>query len=102
MAKLPPPRRCLREHIKRTNYQVATWKRANITIFDAHEASEDNGWMLVGGKLEPCWCEGDIIPTRIADILFKNMEENTSDNKVDETSEEEEAEDASSEIEDDD
>ncbi|KAG1701680.1 hypothetical protein GQR58_004701 [Nymphon striatum] len=76
LAKLPPPRRCLREHIKRTNYQVAIWKRANIAICDVPEANEeDNGWMLVNGKLEPCWCEGEILPMRIADILFENMKE---------------------------
>ena len=101
LAKLPPPRRCLREHIKRTNYQVAIWKRANIAIIDAPEASEDNGWVLVDGRLEPCWCDGEIIPTKMADILLENIEENTSDDD-DEDSEEEEAEEESSDSEDDD
>ncbi len=89
MAKLPPPRRCFMEHVKRTNYQVAIWKRANIPIFDAPEASGDNGWMLVDGRLEPCCCDGEIVPTRVADILLENIEENTSDDDDDEASEEE-------------
>ena len=92
----------MREHIKRTNYQVAIWKRADIAIIDAPEASEDNGWVLVDGGLETCWCDGEIIPTKVAHILLENIEENTSDDDDDEDSEEEESEEESSDSEDDD
>ncbi|KAG1653091.1 hypothetical protein GQR58_025810 [Nymphon striatum] len=103
LAKLPPPRRCLREHIKRTNYQVAIWKRANIAICDVPEANEDNnGWMLVNGKLEPCWCEGEILPMRIADILFENMEEDIFEDDEEDYEVSEEEGEVASESEDDD
>ncbi len=60
--------------------------------------------MLVDGRLEPCWCDGEIVPTKVADILLENIEENTSnddDDDDDEASEEEESEEESSDSQDD-
>ena len=52
---------------------------------------------------KPCWCDGEIIPTKVAHILLENIEENTSDDDDDdEDSEEEESEEESSDSEDDD
>ena len=42
-SSLPPPKACLREHIKRVNYQVAIWKRAHIPKPVVPLPTEDNG-----------------------------------------------------------
>ena len=74
LSSLPPPRVCLREHIKRVNYQVAIWKRAHITKPVIPLPTEDNGWTMVGTIIEPKWCVGDILPANLADILDSAIE----------------------------
>ena len=73
-SSLPPPRSCLREHITRVNHQVAIWKRAHIPKPVVSLPTEDNGWILVNKVIEPKWCDGDILPTHLADILDKAIE----------------------------
>ena len=73
-SSLPPPRSCLREHIKRVNYQVAIWKRAHIPKPVVLLPNEDNGWILANKVIEPKCCDGDILPTYLADILDKAIE----------------------------
>jgi len=43
LSTLPPPKTCLREHIKRVNYQVAIWKRAHIQNPEVPSPTDDNG-----------------------------------------------------------
>ena len=48
---LPPCRNCLREHLKRINYQVGIWKRAHIAKPVYPEPTHDNGWQCVDGMI---------------------------------------------------
>ena len=73
-SSFPPPRACLREHIKRVNYHEAIWKRAPIPKPVVPLSTEDNGWILVNEVIEPKWCNGHILPTHLADILNKAIE----------------------------
>ena len=88
MAKLPPCRRSLEQHIRRVNYQMGIWKRAHLVNTDIPVPIDGHGWTLVNGKLEPLWYEGHVLPQQLADIAEKSVyvdddsdsdEENTSD-----------------------
>ena len=68
---LPPCRNCLREHIKRVNYQLGIWKRAHIAKPVYPEPTHDNGWQCVDGRIEPKWVSGDFIPQQLADVLVE-------------------------------
>jgi hypothetical protein len=68
---LPPCRNCLREHLKRVNYQVGIWKRAHIAKPVYPEPTHDNGWQCVDGMIEPKWVSGDFIPQQLADVLVE-------------------------------
>ena len=56
------------------NYQVTIWKQAHISKPVVPLPTEDNGWILVNEVIEPKWCDGDILPTNLADILDKAIE----------------------------
>ena len=83
LACLPPPRVCLREHIKRVNFQVGIWKRAHHQNPDIPSPMDDNGWVMVGQNIEPKWCDGEVLPPHLADIL--ETMENDDDNDDDST-----------------
>jgi hypothetical protein len=68
---LPPCRNCVREHLKRVNYQVGIWKRAHIEKPVYPEPTHDNGWQCVDGMIEPKWVSGDFIPQQLADVLVE-------------------------------
>jgi hypothetical protein len=53
------------------------WKQAHIPNQVIPPSTDDNGWILVGTDLEPKWCEGDILPSQLADILDKAIEKET-------------------------
>ena len=53
---------------------MAIWKRAHIPKPVVPLPTEDNGWTLVNEVIEPKWCDGDILPTRLADLLDKAIE----------------------------
>ena len=36
--------------------------------------SEEYGWTIVNGYLEPLWIEGDLLPPRMVDILEETLE----------------------------
>ena len=84
---LPPPRVCLKEHIKRVNYQVGIWKRAHVPNPEIPLPTDDNGWNVVGETIEPKWCEGEILPPKVADILRKVQ--HSSDETTDSDTEDE-------------
>ena len=51
---LPPPRACLKEHLKRrANYQEAIWKRAHISKPVISLPIGKKGWILVNKVIEP-------------------------------------------------
>ena len=53
---------------------MAIWKRAHIPKPVVPLATKDNGWTLVNEVIEPKWCDGNILPTRLAVILDKAIE----------------------------
>ncbi len=63
-------RNCLREHLKRGNYQVGIWKRAHIAKPVYPEPTHDNGWQCVDGMIESKWVSVDFIP-QLADVLVE-------------------------------
>lgn len=69
LARLPPCRQSLIPHIMRVNYRVRQWKVANFAITETPPAT-DHGWTIgEKGLLEPIWTQGDILPSRLEDIL---------------------------------
>ena len=71
LAVLPPCRNCLREHLKRVNYQIRIWKRAHIAKPVYPKPTHDNGWQCVDGMMEPKWMSGDFIPQHLANVLVE-------------------------------
>lgn len=85
LASLPPPKKCLEEHVKRVNYQVGIWKRAHVPSPEIPDPTDDHGWRKSGAQsgLEPQWCIGDVIPPKMADILEKQQEQGSDDDDDD-------------------
>ena len=84
MANLPPCRKSLEQHIRWANYQTALWNRGHIPDPDVPAPDDDQWWTPIGGKLEPLWFLGDILPENLADIMVVDHQ---SDNDDDEGSE---------------
>ena len=52
-SSLPPPRACLKEHLKRVNCQEAIWKQFHIFKPVIPLPTGNNGWILVNKAIEP-------------------------------------------------
>ena len=68
---LPPCRNCLREHLKRVNYQLGILKRAHIAKPLYPVPTHDNGCQGIDGMIEPKWVSGDFISQQPADVLVE-------------------------------
>ena len=68
LSSLPPCQDTLLQHIKRSNLQLGIWKRAEENYQEVPDATE-HGWIRENLTLEPLWCEGDILPRQLADLL---------------------------------
>ena len=78
LSSLPSPEVCLREHVKRVNYQVAIWKRGHVQNPAIPSLTDANGWVMVNGRIEHKWYEGESLPPHLADILQDyNVEDET-------------------------
>ena len=76
LSKLPPDRDSLTQHIKRTNYRVATYKLAKELIFWKLDAFEGHGWIRNDkDMLEPLWSTGPILPQTLIDLVQPTEEE---------------------------
>jgi hypothetical protein len=85
---LPPCRNCLREHLKRVNYQVGIRKITHIARPLYPEPTHENGWQCVDVMIEPKWVSGDFIPKQLADVLVEEniaglTESDASDDEFD-------------------
>ena len=80
LSSLPLPEVCLREHVTRVNYQVAIGKRGHVQNPEIPSPTDDNGWVMVNGRIEPKWYEGESLPPKLADILqdYNNEDETDS------------------------
>ena len=74
---------CLREYVKRVNYQVAIWKRGHVQNPEIPSPSDDNGWVMVNGRIETKWYEGESLPPQLADILQDYNDEDETDSGSD-------------------
>ena len=69
LSLLPPCRSSLYMHIKRADFQVEVWKSAGETQ-PAIDGPAGRGWKITEeGCLEIRWCEDDILPQELVDIL---------------------------------
>ena len=84
MARLPPCKKNLYPHTRRTNYTVAVWKRAHINKPEIPSPSESHGWILNQNTsiLEPIWSDGDILPQQLIDILQAMDSDDESDEEI--------------------
>ena len=83
-----PCRNCLREHLKRVNYQVGIRKITHIARPLYPEPTHENGWQCVDVMIEPKWVSGDFIPKQLADVLVEEniaglTESDASDDEFD-------------------
>ena len=62
MAKLPPCRSCLNQHVKRINFQCEIWRHAHVSNYQLPDLSEQHGQVKKDGILKPLWTDGDIVP----------------------------------------
>ena len=69
-------------HIRRVNYQVCVWKRAHELFPEVPSPLEGHGWTMVNGCMEPLWTDGDILPTRMLDILDTCESDSEDDSDV--------------------
>lgn len=79
MTTLPPCKRSLEQHVKRTNYQVAIWKRANSPTPDIPAVHKDHGWKMGETGLQPLWFEGLSQPQKLQDVAIDNSDDDDSD-----------------------
>ena len=68
LSRLPPPMRCLRQHIKRVNYRCAQLRRAHRPIVDIPPAT-DHARKYVNGVLAPDWSDGPTLPPTLDAVL---------------------------------
>ena len=86
LASLPPCGKTLLQHIRRSNLQSGVWRRALENFLEVPDVT-NHGWVVVDGILEPLWCEGDLLPDELVDLLEENnnseSEEEESANECD-------------------
>ena len=83
ISMLPPCQKSLQQHIRRVNYQVGIWKAAHISRPSIPDASDNHGWHVAEGVLQPKQFEADFIPQQLAEILVHEVTED--DESEDET-----------------
>ena len=81
-AVFPPSFETLKQHMRRSNYQVAVWKRSDEPFHELPDA-EQHGWVEEEGFLVPLWSEGSVLPSSVADLL-EDMTVEEEENLVEE------------------
>ena len=85
VTRLPPPYRCLKQHIRRVNYRTAQLKRSHLNVFEMPPAT-DHAWVKDGDTLVPDWSDGPTIPhslqelAQMSDSSDSDERESDSDN----------------------
>lgn len=79
-SSLPPCRNVLMQHISRSNYICGTWNYATqVTPNILHP--ELHGWELSNGKYSVRWFTGDMVPSKIRDIIIEENEEDADEER---------------------
>ena len=71
----------LRHLLRRVNYPVAQWKRSDEP-HPALPSQTEHGWCLSNGVLEPVWCDEEIVPQSLVDLLAEDCDENNNEYHV--------------------
>ena len=58
---------------------MAVWKRAHLNNPEIPNPSEDHGWKVIDGTIEPLWVNGEVIPPKLADILEGTVDDDDND-----------------------
>jgi hypothetical protein len=83
IASTPPCKVTHKEHIKRSNYQVAHWKKVLEPISKFRAASAGHGWINIDGILEPVSSAEDLIlPTYMVDFLVEFSDSDSDEEQV--------------------
>ena len=45
-------------------------------------SAEGHGWIQRNGLLEPLWCQGNLLPEQLADLLEEGEESGQEDNEL--------------------
>ena len=96
ITRLPPPSRCLKQHIKRVNYRSAQLKRSHINVFEMPLAT-GHAWVQDGEVLVPDWSDGPTIPDSL-DELAQLSEESSDGNQLGSSSDNDDEDDDSDEV----
>ena len=68
LCSLPPCRKALIQHIRRANYQMAIWRRADTPIMEVPKPTDGHGWLMDGdSNMVPLWFDGDCVPEFLID-----------------------------------
>ena len=73
ISRLPPPYRCLKQHIRRVNLRAYRLKRSHRQYVELPPAP-DHAWRKVGDDLIPDWCDGPTISESL-DKLIRSAQE---------------------------
>ena len=80
---LPPCRSSLKQHVKRTNYQVAIWKLADEN-YPENPYCSLHGWKKEGESVEPVWTDEEVLPKKLIDLINEqNHSESDKDEEMD-------------------
>ena len=95
LARLPPCQSALKPHIQRVNHCVALYKRANEPFIEKPKPySQNQGWTLNDGLLEPVWSNCAVLPSSLVDILgHEDLEQDSVEHSEDEEEDENDMED---------
>ena len=81
LGNFPPCSNSLKQHVLRVNFQVRIWKLADMNFPELPDPSS-HGWIVNDEGLEPRWCEGEVLPGELIDLL-DDVAEQTSDEEED-------------------
>ena len=86
VCSLQPCSKALIQHIRRANYQMAIWRRADTHIMEVPKPTDRHGWLTDSdGKMMPLWFEGECLPeVLIDDDDLPGSEESADDDDDDE------------------
>ena len=84
LSRLPPCQDSLLPHIYRVNHRVASYKRANIPIFEKRKPNDEHqGWSInEAGILEPVWTTGSILPQSLIDLLDATNDDESDEEEI--------------------
>ena len=93
LGSLPPCLLSLRQHVLRCNLQIGIWKKGNENFPEIPKAKQ-HGWVERDQYLEPLWCDRDVLPKDLCNMLeeFVEVEEENFDQMSDSESENSEEE----------